>query len=178
MEHRDTEITDPTELMRIEFRYDFAGRRIEKAVYPGASGGGYSSTADSITRFIYDGWLLMAELDGKNSNALIRSYTWSRDISGTRSGAAGIGGLTLIHDAASGESYYPIYDPQHNLIGLVEADSGKVAARYEYGPFGEIIRVSGDAIAKEQPFGFSSKYTDRESVKSLTPKFLTNPLLI
>ena len=90
MEHRDTEITDPTERIRIEFRYDFAGRRIEKAVYPGASGGGYSSTADSITRFIYDGWLLMAELDGKNGNELIRSYSWSRDISGTRSGAAGM----------------------------------------------------------------------------------------
>lgn len=163
MEHRDTEITDPTERMRIEFRYDFMGRRIEKTVYPGASGGGYSSTADSITRFIYDGWLLMAELDGKSGNALIRSYTWSRDISGTRSGAAGIGGLVLIYDAASRESCYPIYDPQHNIIGLVEADSGRVAARYEYGPFGEIIRVSGDAIAKEQPFGFSTKYTDRES---------------
>ncbi len=105
----------------------------------------------------------MAELDGKSGNALIRSYTWSRDISGTRSGAAGIGGLVLIYDAASEESYYPIYDPQHNIIGLVEADSGKVAARYEYGPFGEIIRVSGDAIAKEQPIGFSTKYTDRES---------------
>ena len=84
MEHRDAEITDPTERMRIEFRDDFMGRRIEKAVYPGASGGGYSSTADSITRFIYDGWLLMAELDGKNSNALILSYTWSRDVSGAK----------------------------------------------------------------------------------------------
>lgn len=87
----------------------------------------------------------------------------SCDIRSRRSRSAGIGGLVLIYEAASGESYYPIYDPQHNIIGLIEADSGKVAARYEYGPFGEIIRVSGDAIAKEQPFGFSTKYTDRES---------------
>jgi RHS repeat-associated protein len=35
-------------------------------------------------------------------------------------------------------------------------------ARYEYGPFGEVIRATGP-MAKANPFRFSTKYQDDET---------------
>ncbi|MCZ7640943.1 MAG: hypothetical protein M5U12_35755 [Verrucomicrobia bacterium] len=37
-----------------------------------------------------------------------------------------------------------------------------MSARYEYGPFGEPVRVTG-ALAAAQPFRFSTKWTDAET---------------
>jgi len=48
------------------------------------------------------------------------------------------------------------------VSGLVDAADGTICARYEYGPLGEPIRVSGP-MAESNPIRFSTKYTDRES---------------
>jgi len=53
------------------------------------------------------------------------------------------------------------YDGNGNVGALVDAANGTVAARYEYGPFAEPIRVTG-TMAKANPLCFSTKYTDRE----------------
>jgi RHS repeat-associated protein len=53
-------------------------------------------------------------------------------------------------------------DGSGNLAGLAEGAEGIWVARYEYGPFGELIRASGPR-APDNPLGFSTKYTDRES---------------
>jgi len=45
---------------------------------------------------------------------------------------------------------------------LVNTADGSLSARYEYGPFGEPIRISG-AISILNPIRFSSKYTDDQS---------------
>jgi RHS repeat-associated protein len=47
-------------------------------------------------------------------------------------------------------------------MALVKASDGAVSANYEYGPFGEPIRVSG-AMGKANPIRWSTKYTDDES---------------
>jgi RHS repeat-associated protein len=47
-------------------------------------------------------------------------------------------------------------------MALVSAADGSVAARYEYGPFGEVIRATGP-MAKVNPFRFSTKYQDDET---------------
>ena len=47
-------------------------------------------------------------------------------------------------------------------MALVDATDGSLAAEYEYGPFGEPLKATGPA-AQEQPFRFSTKYTDPES---------------
>lgn len=47
-------------------------------------------------------------------------------------------------------------------MALVHAGSGQPSARYEYAPFGEPLRVTGDA-ALLNPFRFSTKYTDDET---------------
>ena len=47
-------------------------------------------------------------------------------------------------------------------MGLVNATNGNISAKYEYGPFGEVFCSVGD-MAKVNPFGFSTKYTDNET---------------
>ena len=51
------------------------------------------------------------------------------------------------------------YDGNGKVVALVSATTGDVIARYEYGPFGEPIRVTGPA-ANPNPFCFGTKRTD------------------
>ncbi|HON07223.1 MAG TPA: RHS repeat-associated core domain-containing protein [Verrucomicrobiota bacterium] len=97
-------------------------------------------------------------MDG-NNNAQ-RSYVWGLDLSGTQIGAGGIGGLvmTTIHTSTNAGTYLPAYDGNGNVSALINASNGEVSANYEYGPFGEPIRVSG-VMSKENPFRFSTKRT-------------------
>jgi RHS repeat-associated protein len=48
------------------------------------------------------------------------------------------------------------------VVALVSAADGTVAARYEYGPFGELLRATGP-MAKANPFLYSTKYYDWET---------------
>ena len=61
--------------------------------------GGWPTTPTTDTRFVYDGWNLILELDALNSNAVKRKFTWGLDLSGSRQGAGGIGGLLAVEDA-------------------------------------------------------------------------------
>jgi RHS repeat-associated protein len=54
------------------------------------------------------------------------------------------------------------YDGNGNVTALVNAADGSESARYEYGPFGEVIRASGPACGTN-PFRFSTKYQDDET---------------
>jgi RHS repeat-associated protein len=115
----------------------------------------------SDIRFLYDGWNLLAELNGLAGNAVVRSYVWGIDLSGSAQGAGGVGGLLAIHQPSS-IAHLPCYDGNGNILGLVNASSGTLDAQYEYGPFGEPLRVTGPAAAAN-PFGFSTKYQDAET---------------
>ncbi len=95
------------------------------------------------------------------NNALVRSYTWGLDASGSMQGAGGVGGLLMVN-AGSGGVHFPAYDLNGNVIGLVNAANGNISAKYEYGTFGEVFSSVGD-MAKVNPFGFSTKYTDNET---------------
>jgi RHS repeat-associated protein len=91
---------------------------------------------------------------------------WGPDLSGSTHGAGGVGGLLLVCDIPSygdKDYYFAGADGNGNISVLVDAGAGTVEGRYEYGPFGEPLRVSGSAIAGNNPFRFSSKYTDTES---------------
>jgi len=108
---------------------------------------------------LYDGWNLIAESAGNDAPA--RSYTWGLDASGSMQGAGGVGGLLMVN-AGSGGVHFPAYDLNGNVIGLVNAANGNISAKYEYGTFGEVFSSVGD-MAKVNPFGFSTKYTDNET---------------
>jgi hypothetical protein len=79
--------------LRLEFAYDGSGRRIRKQVKT-RNDSTWTTTTDR--RFLYDGWNLIAEFDANATNstlALVRSYTWGLDLSGSMQGAGGVGGL-------------------------------------------------------------------------------------
>ena len=118
----------------------------------------WSLTSDF--RFLYDGWNLIAVVDSQSS--LLKSFAWGLDLSGSLQSAGGVGGLLRITDYALGASAFYCYDGNGNVMALVDAADGSVSARYEYGPFGELIRATGP-MAKANPFRFSTKYQDEET---------------
>ncbi len=143
--------------LKLDFTYDYAGRRIVKKV---STWNGSAYVLQTTTKFLYDGWNIIAELDGNNSP--VRKMLWGLDLSGSIRGAGGVGGLVALAVVTNSTSHFPVYDGNGNLIGAVNASSGAVSARFEYGPFGEPIRVEGSAAAA-CPFGFSTKLADSES---------------
>jgi len=105
-------------------------------------------------KFIHDGWQCVAELNATN-NALVRSYVWGLDMSGTTTGAGGVGGLLMLNSATNGTHYYA-YDGNGNVAGLVSADTGLQTATYEYEPFGKVIRETGP-MAGENRYQHATK---------------------
>lgn len=59
------------------------------------------------------------------------------------------------------KQYYPAYDGNGNVTGLMDGN-GNASAKYEYSPFGELLRCEG-AYARQNPFQWSSKWTDKET---------------
>ncbi len=142
---------------KLEFVYDYLGRRIQKNSYVWNSGTA-AYDLQSITKFVYDGWNLIAELD--DSNALVKNYVWGEDLSGTLQGAGGVGGLLLISDATG--VHQVGYDGNGNVGTLVKAADGTVVAAYDYDPFGNTLQENGNS-SSVSPFRFSTKYTDSET---------------
>ncbi len=90
METTSTAVTAGLTKQKLEFTYDAAGRRIRKVVSAwNATTAAYAVTKDN--RFVYDGWNLLAELDGLVANQLLCVYTWGLDLSGRGQGAGGRG---------------------------------------------------------------------------------------
>jgi RHS repeat-associated protein len=76
-------------------------------------------------------------------------------------GAGGVGGLLAVTDSANGSDFCA-FDGNGNVVALLKASDGMASANYEYGPFGELIRASGEA-ALLNPLRFSTKYQDDET---------------
>ena len=166
--------------VKLAFAYDARHRRIRKQVWRWTAG---AWVFHHTIRFAYDGWNLVAELG--DAGQPLRTYSWGKDLSGTLQGAGGVGGLLLVQDATEGKTFSAAYDLNGNLIALVDQATGAVAAQYEYGPFGELIRESGQ-YAQINPFRFSTKYTDEETrllyygyryYNSITGRWLSRDLI-
>ncbi len=146
---------------KLEFTYDGQGRRIQKLV---STNNGTIYLPALTNRFVYDGWNLVAVLGADNS--LRQSFAWGTDLSGTFQGAGGVGGLLWIYDSSTinnqPSTHFVAHDGNGNVTTLVNATDGSESGRYEYGPFGEVIRITG-AMAKANPFRFSTKSQDDET---------------
>ena len=128
--------------------YDTQGRRVKKVA------------ADGTHRYFYDGWLLVYENVVRPNNTTNEiEYIWGKDVSGTRDGAAGIGGL--LYQKRDGAIYVPWYDAYGNILGYRDAQ-GNVVASYTYDVFGNIIGQSGPMV-DSFVFRFSTKYFDSGS---------------
>jgi RHS repeat-associated protein len=173
-------ITQNIPSLYIAFSYDGRSRRIGKVVRTAAHNASpYSPSPMSwpVTldeRYIYDGWNLVARLKDGNPTlagfqpALVQTYVWGPDLSGTMEGAGGVGGLLQIKDWEVNKTWAPCYDGNGNILSLIRLDQTTPNAlticegRYEYDPFGNLLRVTGEA-AERTPFRFSTKYTDNET---------------
>lgn len=122
---------------RLEFRYDYLGRRFEKRVYE-------SNTLTRHQLFVYDGFKQIAEYDALSSNALASTYVWQ---------PIGLD-VPLLRN---GQEFY-LADANKNIVALIDA-SGAVTDTYVYDPFGTCTH-SGDS---DNPFRFSSEYYDGET---------------
>ena len=138
------------------FAYDSQGRRVKKVA------------ADGTHRYFYDGWLLVYENVVRPDNTTNEiEYVWGKDVSGTRDGAAGIGGLLYLTVSNSStpnfstqQLYIPWYDAYGNILGYRDAQ-GNVVASYTYDVFGNIIGQSGPMV-DSFVFRFSTKYFDAD----------------
>jgi len=147
---------------RIEWTYDALGRRIQQVTLIWTNNAWF--VVENL-KYVSDPMLFgrhIVELNGTN-NTLVRSYVWGLDLSRTMDGAGGVGGLlwVTLHTASGPASgtHFVCYDGNGNIVSLVCSTTGDVTGRYEYGPFGEPIRVTGPA-ATLNPFRFSTKRTD------------------
>ena len=144
----------------LKFGHDWRGRRVGKTVCL------WTNSAWSVVvsnKFLYDGWNLIAELNATN-NAVIRSYAWGLDLSGSEQGAGGVGGLVAAKPVGAGVQW-PAYDGNANVMGMYDAAPTNWVARFEYGPFGEAIRATPRAVTAS-PFRFSTKYCEPETEMS------------
>jgi RHS repeat-associated protein len=143
---------------QLQFVYDWQGRRIQKIV---SNWNGSSYVTQYTNRFLYDGWNLIAELNGAN-NALIRSYIWGMDLSRSFQGAGGAGGLLTVK-TVNANPLFVAYDGNGNVSSLVDGTTGTNAAQFVYGPFGELLQISPPTTTNSCPIRFSSKYYDDET---------------
>ena len=152
--------TDRGSWRRVEWKYDARGRRLRQTAYI-LTNGAWQVVED--LKLISDPGLFgrhVAELNATNNN-LIRAYIWGLDLSEILDGAGFVGGLLWVRNGtgpASG-THFVCFDGNGNVWNLVSASSGTETARYEYGPFGEPLRLSG-AAARSNPFRFSTKRTE------------------
>lgn len=144
---------------KLEFAYDGQSRRVAKKV---STWNGGAWVLGSHTLFLYDGWNLLAELDALASNAVLRTYAWGLDLSGSLQGAGGVGGLLSVTDSATSATHFYGYDGNGNVAGLTKASDGTLTAKYDYDAFGEGLLAEG-VFASANPFRFSSKYVDSET---------------
>ena len=149
-----------TESKRLQFSYDGLGRRRTKTAYAWVAG---NWSIQSQRTFVYDGWNLISELVAESGQTRTNQYLWGNDLSGTRQGAGGVGGLlfaTLNAGTGTNQCIYA-FDANGNVTDLM-APNGAVVGQYQYDSFGNVLSKSG-LVSSSNPFRFSSKYCDDES---------------
>jgi len=145
---------------KVEFRYDYLNRRIQKKVFEW-TGSGWSSAPSLERRYVWAGHLLLMELDGNNQP--VRKYTWGLDLAGQNGqvnsleGAGGIGGLLAVYDLndtpgaeQTGDDlqYIYAYDGNGNVVQVLNwsasSATNAIVAKYVYDPYGNVVAQAGD----------------------------------
>jgi RHS repeat-associated protein len=156
---------------KLDFIYDGEGRRVAKTV---SAWNGSAYAFVSQTRFLYDGWNIIAEYRATSATetslgfqTIQAVHTWGPDLSGTMQGAGGVGGLLSTEVKSTSSICFPAYDGNGNISGWVKSN-GTLLSRRDYSPFGQLIvnyklDSSAAATLANLSFGFSTKFTDSES---------------
>ncbi len=144
-ENQLTRIT-VTNVWKSEFSYDGLFRRRIRKEY--TWNGSWVLTKE--IHYVYDGRVVLQERDGSNNPVV--TYTRGVDLSGTRQGAGGIGGLLARTDANS--AFYHA-DGNGNITAMIDGNQN-VVAKYSYDPFGNTLAASG-TLADVNTYRFSSQ---------------------
>jgi RHS repeat-associated protein len=156
-ENQLTRITEPN-VWKSEFTYDGKMKmRISKDYT--WQGGAWVQTNE--VRRVYDGMLVIQERDSLNLPRL--TYTRGKDLSGSLSGAGGIGGLLALSDHKSqvlDHCYYHA-DGNGNVTCLVDANQ-TVVARYLFDPYGNTVSATATKSVGNK-YRFSSKERNETS---------------
>lgn len=144
--------------VRLRWSYDSANLRYKEQRYTWTYASGWQLTA--TTFYIHDGCNLIAELN-QTLNP-VKLYQWGLDLSGTRQGAGGVGGLLEMKVPSNSNVYYYTFDGNGNVRQLVDAQASTTVAEFDYSPFGETTKAVGP-MADLNRFRFSTKFEDLET---------------
>lgn len=143
---------------RVEYLYDYMGRRVQKVVYLYGSG---SWNQDKEVLFVYNGWNLVKETTVASGQTAVDKYcVWGLDLSQSQQGAGGVGGLLAAVEGSL--TYHYLYDANGNVGQVIDAGDGSIAAHYEYDPYGNEVLATG-SLAADNVYRFSTKYFDKET---------------
>lgn len=127
---------------KLEFSYDYMGRRIEKTVYDKT---GSVWTLSQHEYFVYDDYELIEVLNALDGSSVKQKFTWGN-------------GLACVVDGSN--TYYYLCDGNQNITQLLDG-AGNIVAKYEYSPFGKLTVSSGNYT--DNPFRFSTEFYDTET---------------
>lgn len=133
---------------RLEFSYDYMGRRLEKKVYTKGLFTLYDWSLVKHHKFVYDGYKLIAEFDVLDADAQPVSYLWQ---------PVGLD-VPLMRTTNEVNGYY-VADGNKNIIAVRDSN-GTELSNYTYTPFGT---VENPEDSDDNPFRFSSEYHDDET---------------
>ena len=144
-----------TEFEQLEFAYDYLGRRFRKRVIKNDKDRGKRANE---YYFLYDGWNVIKERKNRHGTDADRFYVWGLDISQSRGGAGGAGGL-LAAVEQFGDCRY-VYDASGNIGQVVKDEEGSLAAHHDDNAFGEKAAHAG---VEDHGFWFSTKRYDSQT---------------
>ena len=126
---------------RVEYCYDYQGRRVRKTVYSRVSGA-WVLASESL--FVYDGWNLVKEMTAlAGQTAIAKHYVWGLDLSQSLQGAGGVGGLLAVIDELSEADLDGDGDEDGADLALLAGGSGTVTADRFAAYFGRKTMATG-----------------------------------
>lgn len=151
---------------KLQFAYDWQGRRLARHVWQGGDSG--SPMFKSSHRWLSHGWRQIVEFSSPaaSSGTLTRSsiFTWGSDLSDKdgvpRHRAGGVGGLISNCHVSSSDVYAASCDGNGNIVAWTSSALSAPTSRQEYDPSGNVVASEGVAPSL---FGFSTKMRDAES---------------
>jgi uncharacterized protein RhaS with RHS repeats len=136
-ENRLTCVNDVNDALVASYKYDYAGKRIQKTEY----------SSQNTTKYCYDGSQVIAEYDG--SDTLLRKYVYGPGIDEP---------ICMLDVADSNAVYYYHFDGLGSVVALSDVNS-VIAERYFYDVFGEPNRTSD----VNNPYLFTGREYDSET---------------
>ena len=109
-------------------------------------------------RFIYDGYLQIANLEHQTSNIKLQAFIW--DPTEPVATRPLVWNFSAVQPFNLSTSYYT-HDGNKNVSEVIAAN-GDIEAHYEYAPFGAVIAQRGTSAASN-PWRFSSEYAEDDT---------------